>query len=80
MGMHISVIEYGVMSYPHPDMAHDPETGMGGWHFARIEYWDNEEPHAFLEHHLWTPPGVTSAVLEDWLDEQLKKHEKRKLL
>ena len=71
MSLYISVIEYGVQNYPHKDMAHD-HKGMGGWHFMRIEYWDTEEPYAFLEHHLWTPPGVTSAVLEDWMEERMR--------
>ncbi len=71
MSLHISVVEYGVRNYPHPDMAHD-EDGMGGWHFMRIEYWDTEEPYAFLEHHVWMPPGVSSAVLEDWMEERMK--------
>ncbi len=71
MSLYISVIEYGVQNYPHKDMAHD-DKGMGGWHFMRIEYWDTEEPYAFLEHHLWTPPGVTSAVLEDWMEERMR--------
>jgi len=31
----------------------------------RIEYWDTDESYAFLEHHVWMPPGVSSAVLED---------------
>ena len=65
--LYVSVIEYGVQSYPHEGMAYDPKTGMGGWHFMRIEYWDSEHPHAFLEHHVWMPPGVSSAVLEDWM-------------
>ncbi len=73
MSLYISVIEYGVQNYPHPDMAHDPKTGTDGWHFMRIEYHDTEEPYAFLEHHLWTPPGVSSAILEDWLQEKMAK-------
>ena len=69
--LYISVVEYGVHNYPHPDMEHDGETYMGGWHFMRIEYWDSEEPYAFLEHHVWMPPGVSSAVLEDWMNERM---------
>ena len=71
MSVYISVVEYGVRSYPHPDMAHD-DKGMGGWRFMRIEYWDSEEPYSFLEHHCWMPPGVSSAVLEDWMEERMK--------
>lgn len=70
MSLYISVVEYGVRSYPHPDMEHDNE-GMGGWHFMRIEYWDDKEPFSFLEHHVWMPPGVSSAVLEDWMNERM---------
>ena len=65
--VYISVVEYGVRSYPH--------EGMVGWNFMRIEYWDTEESYAFLEHHCWMPPGVTSAVLEDWMNEMLEKSE-----
>ena len=77
MSIYINVIEYGVQSYPHPDMAHDDrclggDRCLSGWHFMRIEYWDPEEPHAFLEHHVWMPPGVSSAVLEDWMEERMK--------
>ena len=71
--IHISVVEYGVRSYPNPQMAHNIETHLGGWHFMRIEYWDSEEPHAFLEHHVWMPPGVSSAVLEDWMQDALDR-------
>jgi hypothetical protein len=77
VSLYISVVEYGVQNYPHPDMAHDPETGLGGWHFMRIEYWDSEEPYSFLEHHVWMPPGVSSAVLEDWMLERMGKDETR---
>ena len=70
MSVYVSVIEYGVFNYPHKDMAHG-EDGMGGWHFMRIEYHDPEEPYAFLEHHVWMPPGVSSAVLEDWMEERM---------
>ena len=69
--LYISVIEYGVRSYPHPEMAHDPDTYMGGWHFMRIEYHDATEPYAFAEYHVWMPPGVSSAVLEDWMNERM---------
>lgn len=72
MSVYLNVIEYGVQSYPHPDMSHD-NKGMGGWHFMRIEYHDTEKPHAFLEHHVWMPPGVSSAVLEDWMQERLQE-------
>lgn len=72
MGLYLSVVEYGVQSYPHPEMAHD-ERGWGGWHFCRIEYWDSEQPYAFLEHNLWLPPSVNSAVFEDWLNEKLEE-------
>jgi hypothetical protein len=75
MSVYVNVVEYGVRSYPHPDMEHDPETKMGGWHFMRIEYWDPEEPYAFLEHHVWMPPGVSSGVLEDWLEAKIKEGE-----
>ena len=68
--VYINVIEYGVQSYPHEGMAHDDK---GGWHFMRIEYHDTEQPYAFLEHHVWMPPGVSSAVLEDWLNEKLEE-------
>ena len=71
--IYISVVEYGVRSYPHPKMAHSQKTFMGGWRFMRIEYWDPDEPHAFLEHHVWMPPGVGSHVLEEWMEEKLKK-------
>lgn len=74
MGVYISVVEYGVRSYPHADMEHD-EKGMGGWHFMRIEYHDPKEPYSFLEHHVWMPPGISSAVLEDFMDSYLKKGE-----
>lgn len=70
----VSVVEYGVRNYPHEDMAHDRETGMGGWRFMRIEYWANG-PYAFLEHHVWMPPGVGSHTLEDWMREKLKEGE-----
>ena len=73
--IYISVVEYGVRSYPHPKMAHDPKTGEGGWRFMRIEYWDTDEPYAFREHHVWMPPGVSSAVLEDWMNEKLAEQE-----
>ena len=69
--VYISVVEYGVQSYPHPDMEHDKQTGMGGWHFMRIEYWDTDEPYDFLEHHVWMPPNISSAVLEDWMNERM---------
>ena len=69
--LYISVVEYGVQNYPHPEMSHDLETYMGGWHFMRIEYWDSDEPYSFLEHHVWMPPNVTSAVLEDWMNERM---------
>ena len=69
MGLYISVVEYGVFNYPHPDMAHDDR----GWHFMRIEYHDTEQSYAFLEHHVWMPPGVSSAVLEDWMNERLEE-------
>ena len=71
--MHVSVVEYGVFNYPHPDMAHNSETGMGGWHFMRIEYWDSEEPYSFLEHHVWMPPGVSSEVLENFMEREMNK-------
>ena len=63
--VYISVVEYGVQSYPH--------EGMRGWPFMRIEYHDTEQPYAFLEHHVWMPPGVSSAVLEDWMNERLEE-------
>ena len=71
MSVYISVVEYGVFNYPHPEMEAD-ERGWGGWHFMRIEYHDTKEPYAFLERHVWMPPGVNSAVLEDWMNERLK--------
>ena len=69
--LHVSVVGYGVVNYPHPDMAHDPETHMGGWNFMRIEYWDSEQPYSFLEHHVWMPPGIGSGELEDFMQEQI---------
>ena len=74
MSVYISVVEYGVQNYPHKDMAHD-DKGMNGWNFMRIEYRDSEEPYSFAEYHVWMPPGVTSAVLEDWMEEKMKKSE-----
>ena len=74
--VYVSVVEYGVRSYPHPDMSHD-DKGMGGWHFMRIEYHDPEEPYAFLEHHVWMPPGVGSAVLEDFMNKYLEDKDER---
>ena len=68
--VYINVTEYGVRSYPHTGMEHDKDTMMGGWHFMRIEYWDSEEPYSFLEHHVWMPPGVSSYVLECWMNER----------
>lgn len=73
--IYVSVVEYAVFNYPHPGMAHDPDTGMGGWHYMRIEYHDDEEPYAFDEHHVWMPPSVNSAVLEDWLQVMMDKKE-----
>jgi hypothetical protein len=55
-------------------MAHDPKTGTGGWRFMRIEYWA-DGPYAFLEHHVWMPPGVGSSVLEDWMNQKLQELE-----
>ncbi len=72
-GIYVSVIEYGVQNYPRPEMAHDPKTGTGGWRFMRIEYWHKDEPYAFLEHHVWMPPGVGSGTLEDWMNERIKE-------
>ena len=69
--LHVSVVEYGVQSYPHPEMEHDQKTGRGGWRFMRIEYWDSEQPYSFLEHHVWMPPGIGSAELEDFMQEQM---------
>ena len=73
--LYVSVVEYGVQSYPHQEMEYDSETYMGGWHFMRIEYWDSEEPYAFLEHHVWMPPGVSSDILENWMNDALKEGE-----
>jgi len=74
--IHVSVVEYGVRTYPRPEMAHNLETGMGGWRFMRVEYWASDEPYAFLEHHVWMPPGVSSHILEDWMCKQLKEDRK----
>ena len=73
--LYVSVVEYGVQSYPHQEMEYDSETYMGGWHCMRIEYWDSEEPYAFLEHHVWMPPGVSSDILENWMNDALKEGE-----
>jgi len=71
VSIYISVVEYSVFNYPHPDMEAD-ERGWGGWRFMRIEYRDTEEPYAFTEHAVWMPPDVSSAVLEDWMEERMK--------
>ena len=65
--IYVSVVGYGVQSYPHPNMKRD------GWQFMRIEYWDSKESFAFLEHHVWMPPGVSSAMLEDWMQEAMDR-------
>ena len=74
-----SVVEYGVQSYPHPDMEHDPETYMGGWRFMRIEYRDPEQPYSFLEHHVWMPPTIGSYELEQFMQEAIDNEERRRL-
>jgi len=74
--VYVSVVEYGVQSYPHPNMAHDPKTGIGGWRFMRIEYWHQDEPYAFLEHHVWMPPNTGSGELEGWMNQQMHKYNK----
>jgi hypothetical protein len=77
-GVYISVVEYGVQSYPIPEMAPDPNLVINGWRFMRIEYWCNDEPYAFLEHHVWMPPNVGSNELEIWMNRCMKNHNKRR--
>jgi len=60
----VSVVEYGVQSYPHEVMKRD------GWRFMRIEY-HGDGPYAFLEHHVWMPPNVGSWELEQFIEGKL---------
>jgi len=61
--MYVSVTEYGVQSYPIDEMV--------GWRFMRIEYWEDDAPHSFLEHHVWMPPKIGSCELEDIIKKAL---------
>lgn len=59
--MYVNVVEYGVQSYPNKEMEEE------GWRFMRIEYWDDDAPYSFLEHHVWMPPNVGSYELEQFM-------------
>jgi len=61
--MYVSVVEYGVQSYPSDEME--------GWRFMRIEYWEDDAPYAFLEHHVWMPPKIGSYELEKFMEQSL---------
>lgn len=66
--MYISVVEYGVFNYPDDTMRDE------GWRFMRIEYQNEDQSYAFLEHHVWMPPTVGSCELEDFMNEKLAEY------
>ena len=69
--VYVSVVEYGVFNYPEERMKEE------GWRFMRIEYHRVDQSYAFLEHHVWMPPGVGSGELEDFMTKKLAEYREK---
>jgi hypothetical protein len=53
--MYISITEYAVNQSP---------DALHGWKFVRFEYWEQDQPYANTESHVWLPPHIDLDRLE----------------